>query len=794
LAVQPGHAVWVPFGRASTLTQGLVFALKDTTDLPHVKTIDSVIETQPLLSGVQQRLARWLADYYFAPLFPCAALMMPPDFVQRVRTYVALTGEPEAGDTPAGGRGVLAFLQARQARGEGETELETLRRRFGPNADRSIDGLVRRGLAVKTSSLTRPRAQARFQRYITVTPPGVAADVQDAYWARRPRQAQVLAALREMPGPVALPALRESLGDVTAALSSLEAAGLIAIEERRLLRDPLSGRSVQTAQPLVLTAGQAEAWRAIAPLLEPGPPDSAPHTVLLHGVTGSGKTELYLRALEQVVAQGRRGIVLVPEIALEPQVVSRFAARFPGRVAVLHSGLTAGEAYDEWWRIREGEFDVVIGARSAIFAPQPNLGLIVIDEEHEPAYKQQDPAPRYHARRVAAELAGLTGATVILGSATPDTESYVAALEHRIQRIVLPDRAPVAGRNASDHRGLADVEVVDLRQELKRGNRSIFSEALQSALARTVQQGRQAILFLNRRGAATFVQCRDCGYVLRCRRCDAPLTYHSDAESLMCHQCGGHRLNPNRCPECKSSRIRYLGTGTQRVQQEVEALLPNARVMRWDRDVTHARRSHQELLERFAGHEADVLVGTQMVAKGLDLPEVTLVGVVNADVNLYLPDFRAAERTFQLITQVAGRAGRGAHPGQVIIQTYAPEHYAVAAAAHQDYERFAHSELAFRKRHGYPPFQPLIRLVYADTDAASAQRLATSYARQLSQERSRRGLPDAAVLGPTPAFYRRARGRYRWQVLLKGEGSRLLLEALPPPRGWVVDVDPQHVL
>ncbi|MSQ10662.1 MAG: primosomal protein N' [Dehalococcoidia bacterium] len=791
LLVHPGQAVWVPFGRASSLIQGLVFAVHDTTDLPTVKDIDSVIEAQPLLDERQRALALWLSTYYYAPLFEAAAVMMPPDFRQRVKTSVSLTHEPTSEDVPPGARSLLAFLEARGNRDGGETDLETLRRRFGATVDRSVEALVRRGLALKTSRLTRARAQAKFLRYVTATEAGRQSDLSEAFWARRPKQARVLAAICAAVEPVSAALLREQLGDVAAPLAALETSGYVVTEERRSVRDPLAGRAVQMAQPPVLTTGQSAAWQQLAPVLEH---QESSGTFLVHGVTGSGKTELYLRALESVVAQGRRGIVLVPEIALEPQVASRFAARFPGRVAVLHSGLTAGELYDEWWRIRDGEFDVVVGSRSAIFAPQPELGLIVIDEEHESTYKQQDPAPRYDARRVARELARASDATVILGSATPGLESFVAALEHQIRLVELPDRVAVTGRTSEDQRGLASVEVVDLRQELKQGNRSIFSRSLQAGLARTLAQGQQAILFLNRRGSATFVQCRDCGYVLRCRRCDAPLTFHGDGDTLICHQCNARRRSPNRCPECSSSRIRYLGTGTQRVQQEVEALLPAARVMRWDRDVTRTRRTHEELLDRFAAHEADILVGTQMVAKGLDLPQVTLVGVVNADVNLYLPDFRAAERTFQLLTQVAGRAGRGEQAGNVIIQTYAPEHYAIECAAHQDYARFAHAEMAFRKRHSYPPFQPLIRLLYSDTDPEHAQRMAEDYARQLSQARAQHGLHDAAVLGPTPGFYRRARGRYRWQILLKGEGCRRLIDETPPPRGWVIDVDPLQVL
>ena len=429
--------------------------------------------------------------------------------------------------------------------------------------------------------------------------------------------------------------------------------------------------------------------------------------------------------------------------------------------------------------------------------PQPDLGLVIMDESHESTYKQQDPAPRYHTGRVAQQLAQATGAVVVLGSATPDLESYLHALERRYQLLELPERVTPPVRFATGGlslRGLPSVEVVDMRQELRAGNRSIFSGPLRSGLFATLHAGQQAILFLNRRGDATFVQCRDCGNVVRCRRCEAPLTYHSAEERLQCHQCNARRAVPERCGECGSARIKFLGAGTQRVEHEVQDLLPGVRVLRWDRDTTHARTAHEQLLERFAAHEADILVGTQMIAKGLDLPKVTLVGVVNADVNLYLPDFRAAERTFQLLTQVAGRAGRGPWAGNVVIQTYTPEHYAITAAARQDYQLFAHQELAFRHRHGYPPFQPLIRLLYADVQTQRAQREATAYAQALTQERARAGLAGVTVLGPVSSYFRRVRGRFRWQVLLKGTEGRVLLHRRPPPRGWMVEVDPLHVL
>ena len=808
ISLSRGQAVWVPFGRSSRLTQGIAFEFSDETDLPSVKDVHSIIEAQPLLGEVQCDLAIWLSNHYFAPLFDCAALFMPPGFRQRVRTTVALKAlPPPEVSLPKRAVSLLEYLEQHPE----PHSLDHLSRMFGPNIEIAARTLGRYELAAFHSEFERPRTGPKFVRRVTLTPAGMQEDIEAPLWRRRTRQREALELLRHRPEGYTLPELREALEALSSAvLDGLERQGLIALTEERVTRDPLAGRAVQTDFAPTLTAGQAEAVQGINATLgrtEDGAPrhtrdgaeDSAQveedragpaPVILLHGVTGSGKTEVYLRAVEARIAAGQRAIVLVPEIALEPQTVARFSARFPGKVAILHSGLTAGEAYDEWWRIREGEFDVVIGPRSALFAPLPNLGLIVVDEEHEPTYKQQDPAPRYHARAVALRLAEALGATVVLGSATPDLETSLHTIHKQYQLFSLPDRPGTAGQPGA----LPSVEVVDLRTELKAGNRSIFSRGLQAALVHTLRSNQQAVLFLNRRGAATFVQCRDCGAVIRCRRCESPMTYHSAREQLQCHQCNLRRQVPQRCPDCGSARIKFLGVGTQRVEQEVSALLPSVRVMRWDRDTTAARGAHLELLERFAAHEADVLVGTQMIAKGLDLPQVTLVGVINADVNLYVPDFRAAERTFQLLTQVAGRAGRGPHAGQVIIQTYTPDHYAITSAARQDCELFSHHELAFRHRHGYPPFQPLIRLLYPDVNNQRAQQEATTYARLLSNERAQVGLAEVTVTGALPSYFRKVRGRFRWQVLLKGKGGHQLLERCPPPRGWIVDVDPLHVL
>ncbi len=601
-------------------------------------------------------------------------------------------------------------------------------------------------------------------------------------------------------------------------LRRLAERNLVRIEEMEVWRGPLVGREFVLASPPKLTPDQEAVWEEVKEMINQRTArgKGRPFVALLHGVTGSGKTEIYLQALEEVLALGRQAIVLVPEISLTPQTIRRFAARFPARLAVLHSKLSPGERYDEWRRIRDGLADVVIGPRSAIFAPLPRLGLIVVDEEHSDSYKQEK-TPRYHARDVAIKLAELSGSVVILGSATPDLVSYYRAQRGEYKLLRLPKRIMGHRRKIEEQREryevratrykevgegykdalyleLPPVQVVDMRQELKAGNRSIFSRALQKAMKETLDRNQQVILFLNRRGAATFVMCRDCGYVLKCPRCEVPLTYHATEEELICHHCNRHYPTPEVCPNCGSSRIRYFGLGTQRVEAAVRRSFPHIRTLRWDRDTTGGKLSHEELLADFVNHEADVLIGTQMIAKGLDLPLVTLVGVVSADTALHLPDFRAAERTFQLLTQVAGRAGRSILGGKVIIQTYTPEHYSIRMASQHDYQGFYERELEFRRQHGYPPFKRLAKLVYYHSNRERCQEEAERVYRILANKIARLGLPGVDLIGPVPCFFSKVRGRYRWQIVIRAPEPQVLLRDMVLPLGWQVDVDPLNTL
>jgi primosomal protein N' (replication factor Y) len=608
------------------------------------------------------------------------------------------------------------------------------------------------------------------------------------------KQCAVLDVLRGSTGRVWAGGLYAQTGADLSILRELADHGLVSLHAEEYDRPHPTGPET----PPRLTPDQTAVWREIeARLAQSARVDPSGNVVLLHGVTGSGKTEIYLRALEAVLAGGRRAIVLVPEISLTPQTVRRFEARFPGRVAVMHSQLSMGQRYAVWDRVRRGEADVLIGPRSALFAPVSRLGLVVLDEAHDSSYKQEEPIPlpAYHARDVAIALGRLTGAAVLLGSATPDLVTYHRASQGTYRLLELPQRILSSTASAGPHHGsLPSVRVVDLRQELRAGNRSIFSRALQEALHRTLGAGEQAILFLNRRGAATFVLCRDCGHVARCPKCDAPLTLHrlSAGEQLICHHCNHRETVPGRCPKCGGRRIRFFGLGTERVEEAVAQLYPDARLLRWDRD-TATGADHERLLQAFIDHRADVLVGTQMIAKGLDLPLVTLVGVISADTALYLPDFRAAERTFQLLTQVAGRAGRSQRGGQVIVQTYNPEHYAVQAAARHDYAGFYRQELAYRRQLGYPPFSRLVALRFSDKDAYRCRAEAERLGRWLAAEIRRLGLP-AGLIGPAPCFFSRVQGQYRWQIVVRAPDPTPLLRDVALPWGWTVDVDPVNLL
>jgi primosomal protein N' (replication factor Y) len=875
-----GHLVQVPFGKDEV--RGVVVALSDTSPVSETRYLTALMDETPVMTPAQIALGRWIAGYYLVPLFSALEPMLPPGMDSRARLVISWRyGGPPPPDLPADVHAVAELLYARgQLRAEqlGRSFPERVWRKAvdqlsarslvsataqlaAPAARIRVEQMARAltdqpRQALLASRLGMRTKDAELLRALWESPEpapeldtlcaaagcdrATAASLEKRGLAHRlpggrlalaiPRSevADSLLALRRLTKylpileyliaegkPVWVGAVYAETGAGGAQLRELADAGLIALTQQERIRDPLAGLEAPPDVPPRLTPDQERAWQPVEAAMAGEP---AYCVFLLHGVTGSGKTEIYLRALERTLAAGRQAIVLVPEIALTPQTVRRFAARFPGRITTIHSELSAGERYDQWRRIRAGQVDVVIGPRSAIFAPLPRLGLIVVDEEHEPAYKSEH-FPTYHAREVALERARLERCPILLGSATPSLESYYRALQGEYRLLELPNRVMGHRRQIEAQSRVAEldweclhvhplgpdfedacfmdlpeVEIVDMRDELRAGNRSIFSRTLQAGLQRVLDHHEQAILFLNRRGLATNVSCRDCGYVVTCPRCQIPLTYHSAAVALVCHHCNYRQPSPSACPRCGSRRIRYLGTGTERVEEVLHELFPQARTLRWDRDVTGAKGAHQAILDQFIAHDADVLIGTQMIAKGLDLPLVTLVGVVLADTSLYLPDFRAAERTFQLLAQVAGRAGRSVLGGSVVVQTYTPEHYSLQTAARHDYAGFYAEELRLRRELGYPPFSRLAKLVYVHKDERKAQAEAGRLAEALRRHLSNQSRRDASLIGPVPCFFERLRDAYRWQVVLRAEDPAETLARFALPAGWRLDVDPVSLL
>ncbi|MEW6142003.1 MAG: primosomal protein N' [Chloroflexota bacterium] len=783
LSVVPGQAIWVPFG--PTTTQGIVLTLSSTPSVASVRAISGVIGNNPILSPVQLELAIWICSYYLCPLFEALALMLPPGFEQRLTTVLVPSNcaTAETRLSPEQERALTILQQNhRIAIKELETALGQKRARL------VVDQLCRHGLAAKVYELEPPKVRPK-----TITHARLAVDKEIAISEstrlrrRAPKQADVLYYLASHPFPAPLSSVLYSTGSSRDTIAALIRRGLLITENVHVRRDPLASLLYQPTPPLNLTPAQQSAVDLI--LDEMTSHTKAPSVFLLHGVTGSGKTEVYLRLLEEIVRLGKRGICLVPEIALTPQIVERFHARFPNRVAVMHSGLSLGEQYDEWHEIKTGGFDVVIGPRGALFTPQPDIGLIIIDEEHEWTYKQVDRSPRYHVRDTAIKLAELTGAAVVLGTATPSVETYFQTEHGRYHLIELPDRITPHGPAP-----LPVVDIIDMREELKAGNSGIFSRALISEVTKALTNQQQIILFLNRRGTSTLVKCRNCGYIHRCPRCSVALTYHAPVGKLVCHRCRYTLTIPHSCPQCLKPKLRFLGIGTQMVEAEVERLFPTAKAARWDSDTTTRRHSHEIILSNFHNHRSNILIGTQMIAKGLHLPDVTLAGIINADIGLNVPDFRASERTFQLLSQVAGRAGRGFWPGKVIVQSYCPEHYAIRLAAAHDYRAFYINELDYRRQFNYPPFSQLIRLVYSHTNASACQNEVERLSKVLSIERDRLGMADISLIGPSPAPVARLRGRYRWQLVIRGTDPRALLASISVPQGWAIDVDPIGVL
>jgi primosomal protein N' (replication factor Y) len=807
-SIRSGHLITATFGRRKV--QGVVLALSDTSPVEETRPIENLVDPDPVLTPAQLELAKWLHLETKASLIECTTLMIPPGLSQQADSIYELLCT-DVKDRTAIEKRLIELLSRRgPLRGR---QIERAIPRL--NWRRPADKLVRQGILSRTSVLDPPKVhpyKVRIAR-LAVTPNQARQQVQQigkSGSGAAVRRTAVIECMIKEGEPIEVTWIYAETGANLSDLKKLEEEGLILMSQAEVWRDPLEQMDFIPSEPPRLTSDQISVWEIIRDQIHHQPHDSA-KPFLLHGVTGSGKTEIYLRALAETLSLGRGAIILVPEISLTPQTVRRFVSRFPGQVGLLHSQLSRGERYDTWRRCRSGTLKVVVGPRSALFTPIPDIGLIVLDESHDESYKEEGQAPRYHARSTALTYAKILNATCILGSATPDVTTMYLSKSGQIECLSLPQRIlghHVRIQGQADRYGiktrykpieadadsidLPPVRIVDMRQELKAGNRSIFSRPLQKALNETLSSGHQAILFLNRRGMSTYIFCRDCGEPLKCPQCETPLTYHQEDEQLLCHHCGYSRGLPRRCPHCGSTRIKYFGAGTQSIDATVKKLYPDARTIRWDWDTTRTKGSHEVILANFASHRADILIGTQMIAKGLDLPLVTLVGIVSADTGLNLPDYRASERTFQILTQVAGRAGRGLLGGRVILQTYQPNHYAIRAASQHDYPSFYQQELRHRLQLGYPPFRRIARLIYKHHSNLDAEREATRMANQIRAQISSLD-SHADLIGPVPCFFMRIRGEYRWHILIRSlDPGQWIPEAIP--EGWIVDIDPVSLL
>lgn len=796
--LQPGCLVAVPFGKQ--VVQGVVLSLLDESDVEGMLPIQAVLSEDTVLTETQLSLAKWMADAWYAPLGACVNLMIPVGFSRRADIVATFNAEKEFDESafkPVQKR-LLKLLKER-----GPLRGRQLDHAFGEIEWRgSLESLRLAGLVHTGNVLPPPGIAPKTLRTAALSLPPAAIEALTLEQlgkndTTRQRRKKVLDLLAQEAFPIDFSWIYAETGASYADLKVLAEAGLLHFNETEVWRDPLEEIQVKPDVIPTLTPDQDKVWQQIQPGL--GQSDQKP--ILLHGVTGSGKTEIYLRAAAQMLEQERQVLMMVPEIAMTPQTVRRFMARFPNQVGLYHSKLSDGERYDTWRRARSGELKLIVGSRSALFVPLPKLGLIAIDECDHDSYDETEREPFYHAVGTAEALAKLSGANLILGSATPRVTQYFDARRGEMKLLSLPNRilahrSEVTGRGNPDELltlELPKVNVVDMRLELRAGNSSVLSKTLRDKLAQTLQAGQQAILFLNRRGKATYVFCRQCGYTLRCPRDDQPLVHHGSGQNLICHLCDYTRQMPKKCPQCGSSQIRQLGLGTERLEEVVQKEFPSARLLRWDADTTRRKGEHELILSHFSAHRADVLIGTQMLAKGLDLPLVTLVGIVLAEVGLNLPDYRAAERSFQVLTQVAGRAGRSPLGGQVVLQTYQPENYVIQAASRHDFEGFYQQELELRKSLNYPPYSRLIRLEYRHPVESRAESQAQTMADLLRAEISARRMRQTSFIGPVPAYYRKVGGQFRWQIILRGPDPLPLLDALPL-RGWQVQIDPSDLL
>lgn len=771
--VVPGMRVEVPFGRGKRKIQGFVMKVKDTSDFQgKLKPISRVIDLKPVLSDEMLKLSYWLADRTYSFQISCLQTMLPSVMRAKYKQYVIAVDETDPE--------VMALFNG-QPTFEITNQLD--------DATIRLINKLRKNNKIDIQYVVQNQA-VQVKRQAVETDLNVIQLHEEKSKLRANAKSQIklldflINHLDEL--PVEFNVLQKEYGISRAAIKTAEKNNLVKIVEVTKLRKPVGITPEQTTN-LDLTEEQQVAVDKIDAAIE----SEDPQTFLIEGVTGSGKTEVYLQTIERALQQDKTALMLVPEISLTPQMVNRVVGRFGDQVAVLHSGLSSGERYDEWTRIENHDVKVVVGARSAVFAPLDHIGLIIIDEEHEASYKQDD-NPRYHARDVALWRAQVNKCPVVLGSATPSLESRARAEKGVYQMIHMTKRV--------NNQNLPHVHIVDMRDSENSAVSGDFSPTLKDSLQETLAKREQAIVLLNRRGYSSFMMCRECGFVLKCPNCDVSLTYHKDLGRMKCHYCGHEEPVPTYCPNCKSKKIGFYGTGTQNIEQQLKTLFPEARVLRMDVDTTRRKGAHAKILQQFGQHKADILLGTQMIAKGLDFPDVTLVGVINADTTLSLADFRASERTFQLLTQVSGRAGRAEKVGHVVIQTFNPDHYAIKDAAKQDYETFFKQEMYIRHQSNYTPYYFTTLVSVANQDEGKTLKQSYWLKKQLQTALSK----DAILLGPSPTMISRKQNKYYYQIIVKYKHEpklhQRLLEILNETQadaknGFTIAIDnePQHI-
>ena len=761
-AAVPGVRVMVPFGRGNKESEGLILARVQEPKLPGSKAIRQILDSEPVLDKAGIDLALWMRGRYFCTVFEAVKTILPAGLWYGLREIWSLAMEPEAARSAAVGiPGAWQVLDLLEKQG-GKADIRVLRDALGDGAEKPLKAMKKVEILTCETDAKRKIAD-KSHRMVEL-----AVNTEDAYALTEPKRRSAPAryeVVNFLATAGRTPAAEVSYytGASARTLKAMEKAGLIAFSEEEELRVP-SLDDVEPGPEIVLNEEQQRAFEEILGRVQA----AKPSVTLLHGVTGSGKTQVYLRLVQETLALGKTAMVLVPEIVLTPQMMRKFSSYFGSRVAMLHSSLKMTERYDQWKRIRRGEVDVVLGTRSALFAPLKNLGLIIMDEEQEGSYQSEN-VPRYDAREVAKYLCVREKAALVFGSATPTVETAWAVEQGSYQKALL--------RRRYNENALPEVLIADLRQEILNGNPGLISTPLRQELEKNLAAGEQSILFLNRRGSSRMLLCGECGYVPQCPRCSTAMTYHSANGRLMCHYCGHSEPAADTCPEC-GGWMKHVGAGTQKVEEELRELFPEAGILRMDADTTAG--GHEEILQTFERERVPILLGTQMVAKGLDFENVTLVGVLSADISLYVDNYRAAERTFSLLTQVVGRAGRGGKTGRAVIQTYTPGNDVIRCAARQDYDAFYESEIRMRRLRRYPPFADLFTVTVSGTEEGRVLRAAVSVRETLRQlcRRPELAAGEPEVLGPAPAPVVKVNNRFRYRCTLVGKNDKATREML----------------